>query len=141
MIKPLIMSMLLLVVVIVLAIGYLWITYTSITITEGSAYGVSIGMNKEDVYKEARKYIVSNASDRSVLFTELNVSSDDRTLDLVSGKYLLQFYYIPANYPHFEKQDKWTFFLEKNRTNSITFSFCDRKLCEIYRHRQYFELP
>jgi hypothetical protein len=46
-----------------------------------------------------------------------------------------------VGYPRFATEDRWNFYFENSYFNVLSLKFCGEVLCEVYRHRKYFELP
>lgn len=111
--------------------AYYWVTYIDKTITVGDAYGYKIGISKQEAAK------ILNTVTGEFPKAHVYISFGEKAGD---------FFSIPVTPDAFVKYgsfDKWTVFLEgeNNYSNNITLFFRDEKLVEIYRHRQYFELP
>lgn len=130
-------------VLLLIWVGYLWITYIDKSVTEGVAYGFEIGSTKSEIYRLLPQNLYSVARNPGMYFVYLTV-----TEPLASGlgalpesRLLLQTQFTPYGYSNFEAQDVWKIYLEGSFRDSITLLFCNDELCEIRRHRQYFELP
>ncbi|WP_339674173.1 hypothetical protein [Dasania marina] len=122
---------------------YLWLTYIDETTSSGSAYGLEIGSSKQDVYKSLSRILGQlKRSDESV-FIEIKVT-DDTARDLATNpdfNVMVEPQFHEIGFSTFEKKDTWTFYINTSYFNSLKLKFCNDKLCEIYRHRKYFELP
>lgn len=123
---------------------YYWLTLIHETTTSGTAYGFTIGDDKHTTYSKAYKNLKKLSTSRynriyiSVVADE---SMASRIGVRVGDSFITQTRLDVVAYANFEKRDFWKFYLEEPFSNSLKLKFCDDKLCEIYRHRQYFELP
>ncbi|WP_067583415.1 hypothetical protein [Endozoicomonas ascidiicola] len=132
---------------IILLIGgwifFQWSIYIDDTVTDGSAYGFSIGSSKETVYKQAPVLLSGMAISTNIFFTQIIVT-DEMASDLgapLGSQLLLQTRFHPSGFNHFKTKDVWIIFLEGGFNNFISFKFCNETLCEIKRHKQNFDLP
>jgi len=124
---------------IVALVAYNYFTYIDETVTKGTAYGFKIGQTKEEALLTAKELyknenikfahshpVKSNAG--SLIIKQL--SEVDENLIIEIDEYM-------KNYP----SDKWDFLFEGSFFNRVTLKFKDRRIVEITRHRQNFELP
>lgn len=111
-------------------VTYLWGSYIDETITSGAAYGFTIGNSKQEALASTSRL---NKHPHAVVYI---------SHDLKTGEYFT----IPLAATHasqLQTHDQWDVLLdgEDMFSNSVRLTFRDDKLAEIYRHRQYFELP
>jgi|GEM_PF-2811685 len=130
-------------VLVVVWIFYLWVTYINSVVTEGESYGFSIGSSKYEIYINAPRILADQAKTPLMFFTSIEVTEDQaESLGEAAGtRLLVQTRFHPEGFDLYRDKDSWTFYLEGNFNNSISFEFCDELLCEIRRQRRYFDLP
>jgi len=137
-------SQLLLIVIAIVAIYgfYLWNTYIDESTVQGSAYGFAIGETKEEVYKKAPS-LLFKLSSNNMFFTMVKVDSGSQEIlaTRLDFPILTQTLLHEVGYERFKLKNTWEFYFEGSFSDSLRLKFCDEILCEIYRHRQYFELP
>jgi len=110
-------------------VGYLWITYIDDTITVGSGYGFEIGSDKEEVFVTLKELYADKKISVEYEYNPYDQSqSKFPQLDFVKDR------------PLFYSKNLWTFYFN-HIDNILEFRFENGKLIEIYRHRQFFELP
>jgi len=124
-------------------LAYFWYTYIDETVITGQAYGFSIGDDKLTTYKNAAEVLPNLNGDSPSIYIEIKVDVDQAELFATNPDYLVMVKTLlhDVGYPAFQLKDRWDFYFEGSYFNSLTLKFCDEKLCEIYRHRKYFELP
>ncbi|AOW78757.1 hypothetical protein A3Q34_19085 [Colwellia sp. PAMC 20917] len=123
--------------------AYLWLTYIDETVTSGSAYGLKIGANKNNVYKSLARSLSQFKGDGDSVFIQIKVTTETAK-DLATKpdfNVMVEPLFHPIGFSSFEKQDTWSFYVNASYFNSLKLKFCEEKLCEIHRHRKYFELP
>ena len=122
---------------------YLWATYIDKTVTEGEEFGFVIGETKEEVYSKAASRLAKLNNKPAYFFIEIESDEENSALfgALPGSRIMVQTLLGPSGYSYLESQDEWKFYFGGAYWNSISLRFCDNSLCEIYRHRQYFELP
>ncbi len=105
---------------------FLWLTTIHESVEVGSAYGFEIGTSKIEVITRLK-------TQQTYTIEVINLISANRNSKLVSLSSPLEYY---------TESDWWGVMFESPFFfDSITFEFCDEKLCRIYRERQYFETP
>ena len=105
---------------------FMWASYIDESITEGPGYGFNIGSSKEEILKIADDLY----RDKQItLGYNIYDIDDPRNKPLNLKKDITLF---------FDKDD-WRFYF--GHRNFIALYFENNSLIEIYRHRQYFELP
>lgn len=123
-------------------IGYLWCTYIDETITSGQAYGFVIGDDKLATYKKAPGALAKLKNHTSTVYME--IKSDADSAKLLAAKpghtVMVEALLHDVGYPVFKLNNQWDFYFNGSYFNTLSLKFCDEKLCEIYRHRKYFEL-
>ncbi len=119
--------------------SYLWSTYIDETVVAGSAYGFTIGDDKQTTYSKASAVLTPFPN---TVFTLVTVSAETEAVfgGMPGNQLFVQALLFPEGYEAFSEEDIWEFYFEASVWNSIKLTFCDGRLCEIYRHRQYFEL-
>jgi len=134
---------LVIVLIVLVWIVYLWASYIDEVVTEGEAYGFHINSKKSDVYRDLpnRLYDMSVQPGRYFVYITVTEQLSRGIGALPDSKLLVQSQFTPFGYEYFENRDNWSIYLEGNFSNSISLIFCDDVLCEIRRHRQYFEFP
>lgn len=122
---------------------YLASAYIDEKFTEGSAYGFSIGDSKEDVFSDSLGSLSSLSSGGGQVFISVKVDNQSSNLLNTSAGYtvMVQTLLNLEEKPSFYNEDSWEFYFEASYFDSLRLSFCDQKLCEIYRHKKMFELP
>lgn len=112
-------------------IGYLWATYISDEVYEGSKYGFTIGASREETF--------ANILQAKEKYPELfvYVTTGPRAGDRIT--------FAPehSDLQKIVPYDQWDLLIdgEAEFWNNIRISFSNEKVFKIYRHRQYFELP
>jgi len=122
---------------------YFWVTYIHEITTKGEAYGFTIGDNKLQTYKKIprlRQYL--NIRNQRI-FIKIEVDKSNSTLLGTKPKFdvLTESLFHEVGFPAFNKKDKWSLYFNGMYHDSLDLEFCDNILCEIHRHRQYFEFP
>ena len=107
-------------------VGFMWISYTCKSITEGSGYGYTIGSSKAEALSTAEKLYRKK---QITLGCNRYDEEDPRNNRISVTKDAVLFY----------SEDEWEFYFSCD--SSVTLHFKDDHLIEIHRHRQYFELP
>jgi hypothetical protein len=123
--------------------AYLWVTYIDESITDGTAYGFKIGTDKETVYKSLPLLLNKLKGNQESVF--IQIKSTDEFAQALATKpdfdVMIEPLFHDVKYALFTKNETWSFYINASFFNSITLKFCENKLCEIRRHRKYFELP
>lgn len=124
-------------------IGYLWYTYIDETVISGQAYGFVIGDDKLTTYKKALGALAKLKHHSSSVYIEIKSDADCAKLLAAEPGYTLMVKALlhDVGYPVFKSKNQWDFYFDGSYFNTLSLKFCDEKLCEIYRHRKYFELP
>jgi len=92
-------------------------------VTEGEAYGFSIGMTKKQAFAAAEsQYAGKNVYMTGLLSNNVEYPKSHTQLDFTT----FQFNQI-------EKRDIWTFYYKKNFNSILRLTFEDGKLANIYR--------
>jgi len=110
-------------------VAYYVLTYIDDTITQGEGYGFTIGSSKLEAYTNAGK-----------TFTNMKVYVPNPIDEQGYGPHFL-FTFSKSRYDIIANRNRWEFFFSDNYSDFLRLEFQDGKLAEIYRHRQYFELP
>lgn len=123
--------------------GFLWASYIDRTYTSGEAYGLVIGESKQATFAKLPAALREEAGTLDSIFIELKVdSSAAAQLGVAPGRHVkLQTFLEPALLGVLSDKDAWDFYLAGNYHNAVRLKFCDGKLCQIHRHRKYFEIP
>jgi hypothetical protein len=129
-------------IAIAIYISYLWVTYIDETVSDGEAYGFQIGESKFDTYEKAGS-VLSHIENSRGLYIQVKVTKESEELLATRIDYslLVQTRLHDVGFGRFSELDRWEFYFDGSFFNSITLKFCENKLCEIHRHRKYFELP
>lgn len=124
-------------------VGYLYATYISDDVTVGDAYGFSIGDSKQEAYEKVRRAIAEIHPEDRRVFIEVKVSNEAAEFLATNPDYpvMVEIYLHDIGFERFASMDRWEFYLSAKRFDSLTLTFCDDRLCSIYRHRKNFELP
>lgn len=133
-------------VAIVLVLGwalYQYIYYIDETVTEGDAYGLTIGSTKRETYSNIGRVFQRISPDNPRVFILRQVSEETSTWALARpGRHLFVETPLEAGwFSELEHEDVWEFYIGPSFINSLTLKFCEERLCEIHRHRKAFELP
>ncbi len=142
--KTLVTIILIPVLIVAFYIGYLWITYIDDTVSDGSKYGFTIGDSKEKTYSKAIRNLYAMSSNGfTAPYIRINITKElEEVLATESGhKILAQTRLQEIGFAKFKNLDTWKFYIDGSNFNTLTLKFCANNLCEIYRHRKYFELP
>lgn len=122
---------------------YQYLYYIDETITEGEAYGLTVGSTKLETYSNIRRAFQKIDPDNPRVFMLRRVSQETSAWALARpGRHL--FVETPLEegwYSELEHENVWEFYVGPSFYNSLTLTFCEDRLCEIYRHRKAFELP
>lgn len=123
--------------------GYIWATYIDHTVTTGDAYGFSIGDNKRQTYNKAPNALLKLTGHASPIYIEIRVTPEISTILATKPDYdvLTQSYLHDVGYVDFLPKDRWVFYIDGSYFNKLSLRFCENRLCEIHRHRKYFEGP
>ena len=119
------------ILVISVYIFYLWATYISDVVISGEKYDFVIGQTKQQSYKNIATTIQKHPN------LKIYIPYGPRVGDRMTIPYTEQ------NYDQAIKHNHWELLLEGDGKffNIIRLSFESNALVQIYRHRQYFELP
>ena len=110
---------------------FLWTTYISDEVTEGRKYGYFIGATKEATFERA--VAESQLNPQMYLYINYGPRAGD----------IIQTELSSLSIGDVAEHDRWLLLYDGNNkfSNSLRLTFKNEKLAEIYRHRQYFELP
>ena len=115
----------------VLCFAYLAATMIDETVTEGAAYGFTIGATKADAFKLA----TTAFADGPLFIREARGRSGEPR---IGQRVPLRL--APESFTLLEDQDVWEFFFDEGDPDYLRLTFESGQLAEIRRHRQYFEL-
>lgn len=125
-------------------ISYLWVTYIDDVVTSGTAYGFNIGEDMLTVYKKMPASLL-NLKQRPSSTVYFEARSDVNCSKLIAVRpgyrVLVEAILHEEGFSSFKEQEQWEFYFDGSYFNKISLTFCGDKLCQIYRHRKYFELP
>jgi hypothetical protein len=123
-------------------IFYLWATYIDRAVDSGQAYGLSIGDTKLKTFEKLPIAFEQIGSGQEI-FTEVRADSAMAAkLGVSPGRHVMVQPRLDAfGSGALSAQDQWTFYVGRAHRDFLRLSFCNEKLCRIYRHRKYFELP
>ncbi|UTP72338.1 hypothetical protein NLG07_10125 [Alteromonas sp. LMIT006] len=106
---------------------FFWLSAIHEIVEEGSAFGFSIGMSKNEVLSN-----LQTSPEKSIDAINL-VSADNKSSKIGN---LLQ------NPEYFYSSDKWVVMFDSAYFfDNVTLEFCSERLCKIFRKRQYVETP
>ena len=119
------------VVIVALYVGFLAASYISKDVHSGSAYGFQIGHTKAQVANSLDAFRRKHP-EAAVYVSYGQRAGDNFTVPASEAQ-------LPRLRPH----DQWDVLLAGpgEFNNSVRLTFKMGRLVEIYRHRQYFELP
>ncbi len=114
---------------------FLWISSIDEKITTGEYYGFKIGSAKNETYK-----FLLESSGSMKLESRVVLFNDE--LKRIKNPLIINSSFTNEEYQLFENKDEWDFFIESPFFfDSIRLTFCDERLCKIWRKREYLELP
>ena len=128
-VKLLIICLIILLIVFLSYLLYLKLTYIHKEITNGEAYGFSIGDSKELAYQKAKQ-----AFQGKIIFIDYPIFMED-----VGDLTLITF--SDKEYAYLKDRKNWRFYYNKTRLDILVLIFSNNKLTSIVRHRQKIELP
>lgn len=141
--KPILYLIVACVAVLVTWISYLYLTYVNETVASGGWHSLTIGDSKEVAYAKVPG-----------IFAELNPSAPKIFIEIIANDQTAMHLAVDVGYTTmvatrmddigfnlFYTRDVWKFYIDASYHNSLTLTFCDDQLCEIHRHRKFFELP
>ena len=122
---------------------YLWYTYIDETVTSGEAFGLDIGDSKLDTYNKIWDAISYLNYEPSSVYIEIEVNAEVSELLATDPGYkvLVNTLLHKSGYESFKNKDRWDFYFNSSYFNKLSLTFCEDKLCEIHRHRKFFEIP
>jgi len=124
-------------------IGFLWSAYVDETITSGHAYGFNIGDDKLTTYKKAPGALKNINIFPSISYIEIksNANSAELLATKPDHRVMVEALLHDVGFSRFKLKNQWDFYFDGSYFNKLSLKFCDGRLCEIYRHRKYFEFP
>lgn len=141
--KKIIRTIVLMLLIPIGLVVYYWATYIDDTTTRGNAYGFKIGESKHETYKKLPGNLrVLEENGGKVFFEIKSTLQTSETLAVMPGfTVMVEAILHDIGFPYFKSQNAWRFYVSGSYFNTLELKFCDDKLCEIYRHRKYFEAP
>ncbi len=127
--RILIVSILIIIALITIYIGYLYFSYIDVEHNQGEAYGFTIGTSKKDVHQKALSIY---AEKKVYILYPLDGNNHGPHKKIV---------FSIDDYQLLKNQDSWKIYFNKGYYNFIELKFEDQILVSIYRHRKNFELP
>lgn len=129
--------------VVALYVAYLGSTYVDDSVTKGRAYGFVIGEKKLQVYRAAQEALASLEEANGNAFIEIEADTDSaKSLGVTPGsRVMVEALMQDVGFAVFDSRERWDFYFEGSYFNKLSLIFCEAELCEIYRHKKYFELP
>ena len=126
-----------------LVVLFLWGTYINESIHEGEAYGFVIGQTKEQAYRAITRELPKHLqpSDRPMVEVEVNDSMASALATDPGHRIVVAPVFNMTGFPLFAERDNWEILVNGSYMNVVKLHFCGEELCEIHRHRKYFELP
>ena len=124
-------------------VGYLWATYLSEVTTSGEAYGLTIGDSKHQAYEKLPSaFRTLNPADPRVFMEITAEGSTAQALAVEPGKHVMAQTHLDAvGFAALASSNDWQFYVGASYHDSLTLTFCDERLCRIYRQRKRVELP
>jgi hypothetical protein len=119
---------------VVLYIGFLYFPYFDEKITEGSGYGLKVGMSKKETYEILLKEYGEDVERYSIYKRRYY---DQKLEFLDRHPYSLSNF----NYDNLAQYDGWEIYFHEIAWDYLFVEFWKGKLITIHRHRQYYELP
>lgn len=118
------------------------LSYESNLVKEGSYKGLNIGAKKQEAY-EILSRLLKDIDDDRIFFISHEAGRDlSAILSITSGmRVLVQTRLLPTEYDFFKDLDAWEIYIDGDYGHSIKLTFCQELLCEVYYHKQRFELP
>ncbi len=114
---------------------FLWISSIDENITTGEYYGFKIGFTKNETYK----FLLASSGSMK-LESRVELSNDE--LKRIKNPLIINSNFTNEEYHLFENKDEWDLFVESPFFfDSISLTFCDERLCKIWRRRDFLELP
>jgi hypothetical protein len=112
-------------------ISFLWASYISETTSSGSAYGFTVGSSK---FQSA------------AALTDFRQTHPKASVYVSYGSRVGDHFTVPASETQLNAlrpHDQWDILLNGpgEFNDSVRLTFNEGRLVDIYRHRQYFELP
>lgn len=122
---------------------FLRVSYKNETVTEGGAFGLTIGQSKRQVFDNVGVAFQQLSPTDTRIFMEVKVDEAlAKALGMTSGQTaMVQTHLESSVFGRLESQDNWRFYVNGSYFNSLSLTFCQERLCEIHRHRKFFELP
>ncbi|CAI3790890.1 hypothetical protein [Rheinheimera sp. MM224] len=114
---------------------FLWVSSIDEEVTIGEYHCFIIGSTKKEAYEV---FLASSCSvkleNQVVLFSD--ELEKNKTPVVIHSNFNNEEYYL------FEDKNEWNLFLDSAYFfDNIRLSFCDERLCKIWRRRSYLELP
>ena len=100
-------------------------------VTEGNAYGFSIGMTKKQVFDVAKSQYEGK------MIYMLNLVDDKG----VKNAAHVNLKFSEEQFLQIESRDMWEFYFKKTFRNMLRLTFENEELVSIYRHKKFTELP
>lgn len=98
-------------------------------VTDGEAYGFTIGDSKQDTYKKAQ--IIFKDKKIFILYPlERGNFGPHKKISMTDSEFLM-----------INTHENWDFYFDEGFFDFIKLTFKDDKLVKIYRHRKRSELP
>jgi len=110
---------------------YFYFAYGHNIVTEGEAYGFSIGMTKKKAYEAAKIQFAGKPRYMPDLLDKKGVLSASHT----------EVDYSASQFDQIESRDLWNFYFTVGYLNGLRLTFEDDKLVTIYRYKQIVEFP
>jgi hypothetical protein len=99
----------------------------------GNHYGFSIGATKDSVFSSLR--ISHGNLSKATYRVELYQEGKKKPVQIESS-------FDPSEQEIFDKNDTWKVFFDSSYFfDSLTLKFCEDRLCQIKRKRQFLEIP
>lgn len=124
-------------------IFYLWATYLDEVTDAGEAYGLVVGESQRKTFDKLPAAFDSVGFDANDVFIEVQADAlMAQNLGIAQGRRVMTQPDLSTDgFSTLSIEDRWTFYNQKNYQDFLRLSFCDGRLCRIYRHRKHFELP
>lgn len=127
--------------IILLVAGYLlWLraTYIDDLVEAGGAYALVIGQGKDEVVSSLPDAISASGHRVEDSYVVLPAVSGADGAAVPLGMTPISSGAVAAS---LREQDQWDIYFNESYNDLLRLTFCEGRLCKIYRHRKNFDLP
>lgn len=116
---------------------FLYFSTTKESYDEGQHYGFTIGESKGAVYRMLPRRLQPIATNKNKSAYRVELYNEEQRIPAQINSS-----FHPSDKAAFSASDKWLIFFDsKFFFDSITLTYCDDKLCQIRRKKQFLEIP